>query len=195
MGAKRLSAYNRLNLGLAQIRLNQPIEAEQEIIAARQVLAEVDDKFGLAVSYSYMGLALEREGRPGDAAASFETASEMQKSAGAAGYVIDATAGLGRCALLFDDLALAVQSADEVWDYLQESGAAGLEFPILAFESCAAIFERAGNTQAYRDTVETGYRELMDWAQKISKSDWQDSYLHNVEEHGALIGRWEQLDG
>lgn len=195
MGAKRLSAYNRLNLGLVQIRLRRPANARQEIEAARQVLVDVDDKFGLAASYSYMGMAFERDGLLEQAATSFEIGVEMMHEIGAAGYAIDATAGRSRCALLRDDRVQAELLANKVWAYLRQTGASGLEFPLLAFESCALVFESTGDMPALQATVKASYRELTERAERISDDQWRNSYLHNVPEHRALLERWERLSG
>ena len=193
MGARRLSAYNRLNLGLAQTRLGRPVDARQEIEASRPVMEGVEDNFGLSVSYTYLGLALEAGELTDQAAAAYETAAGLLRQAGAAGFAVDASAGRCRCALMQGDRSLAERLADEVWDYLRQSGASGLEFPLLAFESCARVFEASGNEVALRASIEAGYRELVERAQKISDSEWRDSFLHNVPEHRALGKRWEQL--
>jgi tetratricopeptide (TPR) repeat protein len=195
MGARRLSAYNRLNLGLVEIRVRQLNNARREIEEARQALVEVDDRFGIAASYSYMGMVLESEGQAGQAAASYEIAAQMMAELSAAGYSIDAMAGHSRCALLDNDLTLAEQLANEVWTYLRQSGAGGLEYPLLAYESCALVFESAGNRAALQAVVEASYDELMKRAQQISDEAWRDSYLHNVPEHLALIKRWKKSSG
>jgi tetratricopeptide (TPR) repeat protein len=195
MGARRLSAYNRLNLGLAQIRLRRLASARQEIELAHQALLEVDDKFGVAASHSYLGMALERDGQPAQAAANYETAGQMMGDIGATGYAVDATAGLSRCALLGDDESQAEQLANEVWAYLRQTGAGGLEFPLLAFESCAQVFESVGNETDLQATIRASYHELSQRARRISDVEWRNSYLHNVPEHQALIERWERVTG
>jgi hypothetical protein len=119
----------------------------------------------------------------------------MMAEISAAGYSIDAMAGHSRCALLGGDQALAKQLADEVWTYLRQSGPGGLEFPMLAYESCALVFESAGDSAAHQAIVETSYDELMKRAQRISDDTWRDSYLHKVPEHRALVARWEKLSG
>ncbi len=193
MGASRLSAYNRLNLGLALVRLGRPADALREIEAARPELIAVGDRFGLSVTYTYMGLALEADRQADQAAASYEEAVEMLRQIDAAGYAIDAVAGRSRCALIQEDLQLAEVLAVEIWEYLRQSGASGLEFPLLAYESCARAFEAAGNEAAFRSTVEAGYRELMDRAKRISDGEWRSALLHNVPEHRALGEMWERL--
>jgi tetratricopeptide (TPR) repeat protein len=193
MGALRLTAYNRLNLGLAWTRLGQPAEALLELETAQQLLSSIDDKFAGAVSHTYMGLTLEVDGQTDQAAEAFELAAELMGDIGASGYAMDATSGCGRCALLSEDNSRAAELAGKVWTYLREAGASGLEFPMLAYESCARVFERTGNLEGYRAAVETGYGDLMSRAQKISDDAWRSSYLHNVPENRALVDRWEQL--
>jgi predicted ATPase/class 3 adenylate cyclase len=193
MGARRLSAYNRLNLSLAEIRLQHPASARQEIESARQVLTEVDDRFGTAVSYTYMGAAFETEGESKQAAAAYESAVRMLREMGATPYAMDALAGSARCALLCDNAVLAIQLASEVWAFLRESGPGGLEFPLLAYESCALAFVNEEDDQAYRAAVAAGYDELMERAQRISDNEWRGSFLRDVPEHKILIERWQKL--
>lgn len=193
MGAPRLSAYNRLNLGLAQIRLGQPIDARQEIEAARQELEAVGDNFAVAVSYSYLGLALEAGEQCDQAASSYQSATEMLRQADATSHSIDAVAGRARCARSQGDLAGAQRLAGEVWHYLRQSGASGLEFPLLAYESCARIFDVAGDETLFRATVEAGYDELKARADRISDGEWRDAFLNKVPEHRMLIEMWRQL--
>jgi hypothetical protein len=66
---------------------------------------------------------------------------------------------------------------------------------MLAYESCALVFESAGDSAAHQAIVEASYGELMKRAQRISDDTWRDSYLHNVPEHRALVARWEKLSG
>ena len=188
-----MSAYNRLNLGLIQIRLDRPAEARLEIEAARPMLTEAGDTSAFSITYSYMGLALEADRQAGQAAASYETAVKKLKQLGASGYAVDGLAGQARCALVQNDLPLAKRLASEVWDYLRQSGASGLEFPLLAFESCARIFEATADEAALRAAVEAGHRELMQRAARISDPEWRQSFLQNVPEHHDLLIRWERL--
>lgn len=193
MGAKRLGAYNHLNLGLAETRLGRSAEARQEIETARQVMIEVDDKFGIAASHSYLGFALENENQWEDAADSYEVAARMMQEIGTVTYATDARAGQARCVLLCGNKTLAERLADEVWVYLRQSGPGGLEFPSLAFESCALVLANTGDQSAYRAAVKAGHDELLERAQKISDGEWRNSFLSNVPEHSTLIERWKEL--
>jgi tetratricopeptide (TPR) repeat protein len=194
MGARRLSVYNRLNLSLAQTRLGRPVDARQEIETTHKVLASFQDNFALAISYSYLGLAQESGGQAEQAAVAYEAAIEMLTEMSAAGYAVDAMAGRCRCALLQDDIPTARRLASEVWEYLRQSGVSGLEFPLMAIESCARAFESAGDEDAFQATVVAGYLELMERAEKISDGEWRSAFLHNVPEHQAVRQRWERLE-
>jgi hypothetical protein len=90
------------------------------------------------------------------------------------------------------NVPVAERLANEVWDHLRQSGASGLEFPLLAYESCARVFEATGNRSAYRDVVEAAHHELLERAERISDAEWRNAFLHNVPEHRALVEMWEQ---
>ncbi|HSR30075.1 MAG TPA: AAA family ATPase [Anaerolineae bacterium] len=193
IGARRLGAYNRLHLCLAHTRLGEPSAAKQLLEAARPILHQVEDVFGQAVCCTYLGFALEAAGQPGSAVSAFDEARHSLDRTGATGYAADALAGLCRCVLAQNQFDQAKQHTQEVWSYLAQHGAGGLEFPILAYQTCAMAFEAAGDTVQYMEAVKAGYDELMDRAGRISAPDWRRSFLHNVAEHRAIIEMWERL--
>ena len=56
----------------------------------------------------------------------------------------DALAGLARNSLSVGEAAQALEYTRGVWEYLVENGAQALEFPILAYQTCAQVFAAAG---------------------------------------------------
>jgi hypothetical protein len=187
IGARRLSAYNRLHLCLAHTRLGEPAAALRLLESARSVLREVEDVFGQAVCCTYLGFALEASGQPASAASTFDDARQKLGQTGAAGYAADALAGLCRSALAQDQVGQAEQHALEIWSYLAQHGTGGLEFPILAYQTCAQAFEASGNVSRSQAAVEAGYNELMARAERISDPDWRRAFLENVAEHRTVV--------
>jgi hypothetical protein len=66
-----------------------------------------------------------------------------------------------------------------------------MEFPMLAYETCADIFTAAGQASLARSVIEAGYHELMRRADRISLPEWRQTFLEQVPEHYRLQGCWQ----
>jgi tetratricopeptide (TPR) repeat protein len=190
-GARREAAYNALNLGLARIRMGQAGDALVLLQQAGSELGTVGDEFGHACGLSYQALVHEARGQMEEAAACFQQAMEKHKSIGVEAYAFDAQAGLARVSLAAGRLGQAEHHAGLVWDFLEARHAAGMEFPIWAYLTCASVFQALGAIDHGRTAFESGYQELMDRAEKIGDPAWRKSFLENVPEHRQLIRLWE----
>jgi tetratricopeptide (TPR) repeat protein len=192
LGARQLSAYNRLHLCLAHARLGEHSAAKQMLEAAAPVLKQVGDTFGEAVCCSYLGIALEAAEQTAAAHTAFVEAREKLNQIGAKVYAIDALAGICRCALIQGDLGRAEQYTSELWDYLTRHTAGGLEFPILAYLTCTQVFQALDDTSRALAAIQSGRDELMTRAEKISKSEWRQSFLRDVAEHRTIVDLLER---
>lgn len=186
IGARREGAYALLNLGLTYWRLADDVTAQKKISQGRDTLGDLHDAFGYAAGLSYLGLVLEHVGDMTNAQASFEQARDAFVGLGVAGYAHDALVGRARCALTQGNLDEARQCATEVWGYLEQHQAQGLEFPVRAYLTCAEVFEALGEADKSRAAIEAGRRELAQRAGKISDVAWRQSFLENVSEHQAI---------
>jgi hypothetical protein len=65
-----------------------------------------------------------------------------------------------------------------------------MEFPILAYQTCADLFAAVGDVERSRVAIEKGYRELLDRAERIGDPAWRFSFLENVPEHRTITERW-----
>jgi hypothetical protein len=61
-----------------------------------------------------------------------------------------------------------------------------MEFPILAYLTCARVFEKAGDQERRQRSIEDGYKQLMVRAEKISDSKWRKVYLMEVFENQEI---------
>jgi hypothetical protein len=122
------------------------------------------------------------------AQAAFEEAHAAMTAIGAEGYATDALAGIARCLLAQGDYGAAQSAAEAVWSYLS-NGKGGMEFPLLAHETCAAAFEMNGNAVVAGMVGRAGYALLMEEANKISDPRWRESFLEEIAEHRALVQR------
>lgn len=193
IGYRRESAYNRLNLGLAYLRDGDSRAARLVLEQSIPELVAIGDTFGQAASQSYLALSLEQSGEVVDAEKHFKESYEIFSQIGVRGYTNDALAGLARCLLAQGQLEAAHQHAKRVWDDLEGHGAGGMEFPILAYRTCADIFDALGDSENAFKAVEVGYRELMNRANRISNLEWRNSFLENVPEHRSMIEMWKRF--
>ncbi|MGD8586280.1 MAG: hypothetical protein PVJ75_13105, partial [Chloroflexota bacterium] len=186
VSARHLTLYAWLNLGLIGWRRGDYETTAKRLTGTIDELAALGDAFGRAAGLSYLGLVLEGCGDQIAAQRKFQEAHDAFGAAGQEAYAHDARAGLLRCSLEVNDLAGARVLADELWTYLAGGGARAMEFPALAFVSCARAFDQLGDSQLARDVVAAGYEDLTDRAGKIRDLDWRRSFLENVEEHRTL---------
>ncbi len=206
-GARRLRAYNLANLGLAYWRSGEGRTARRLEEQALDELRTSGDAFLWAECEMYLGLIAEGAGDNAGAAQRFADAQERFNHIGMNALATDALAGLARCALAQGRLDEARQQASEVWKYLAEHGAERMEFPTRAYLIAADIFDAlgpstppasaAGSAQddLARQVIESGYRELIERAEKISDGQWRKSFLENVKEHREMVEMYERSTG
>jgi predicted ATPase/class 3 adenylate cyclase len=185
-GARRESAFNLLNLGLVHWRSGNAAAAQQALEQAVRELTAIGNRFGQAAGQSYLGLVFEQSGEAARAAQHFATAGAQFDEIGARSFAADARAGLARSQLQLNQMKEAQQLVSEVWNYLQQHGPQGLEFPIRAYLTCAEVFTASGAAQLAQTALAAGQRELQARAAKISDTAWRQSFLENIPEHRTL---------
>lgn len=195
LGALRPHGYNLLNLGLVRWRMGEGWTALHLFEQARSRLEAHGDAFGLGEMHAYKALAQEQLGDVDDASDSYKKAKEMLEEIGLQGFAQDTLAGLARCALVKGDHKEAQKYVSELCDYLDNHEAKNLEFPIQAYQTCANVFEELGDEEKAQDAIKRGYREIISRAEKISDTEWRESFLENVPENLALRERWELIAG
>ncbi len=187
IGARRCVAYGLLNLGLAEWRLDQPQVACQSLQLSQAELQALGDQMGLASRQFYLGLALEKAGQATEAIAQFESARAVFERLGAASQVVEAQAGLARLALQRGDLPQAEQEARQIIAYLEQHGPQGLELPILAYLTCARVFQALGDVEQLHQTLLSGRNELQVRLSRIREAAWRETFLEAIPEHGELM--------
>jgi class 3 adenylate cyclase/tetratricopeptide (TPR) repeat protein len=193
IGLRRGVAYGRLNLGLAYFRNGEDSKARQVLESAIPELQAIGDTFGEASGQTYTALTQEQAGEVDAAAKSFSSAKDIFNRIGVQGYAVDASAGLARCWHALGQGDDAEQEARQVWDYIEQQGEKGMEFPILAYLTCANILEGREEGEEAHSIIDMGYRVMMERADKISDGNWRKSFLEKVPEHQALIEMWESF--
>jgi class 3 adenylate cyclase/predicted ATPase len=182
----RLIAYNQLNLGLTYYRLGNYKHGRDYLERTLVACKEINDAFALAACHNYMGMTFEGSDDLDTAEKNFETAWETFNQIGASGYAMDALSGLARCALETGKLDQARKNSIEICTYLEENGSQGMEFPTLSYLTCAKVFEGTGDEERRRDSIEKGYQQLIERAEKISDPVWKRTYLKEVSENNSI---------
>jgi hypothetical protein len=136
---------------------------------------------------------LEQDGRLAEALAGFEQAVSTLKEIGTVGNLFDAEAGLARCLLKLQRLDEAQERAFPLWHHLREQAGARMEFPVMAYETCADVFAAGGQLRLARRAVAAGYGELLVRAGKISLPAWRRSFLEQVPEHCRVQDRYQKI--
>ncbi len=193
IGARRERLYTQLNLALACGRTGDATTARELLEEILPELATLGDAFAAASGKNYLGLVLEQCAEAPAAAAAFQEAHDLLAAIGARGPAMDALAGLVRCRMAKGLLDQVREGTDEIWSTLQQ-GLGGMEFPMLAYETCAAAFERLGETELGAAAARAGYLALVDQAAKIGDPEWRRSFMENIAEHRALVERIREID-
>jgi tetratricopeptide (TPR) repeat protein len=189
---RKICAYGGINLALAYVRSGNPSSAMEELQHSLVEFQAMNDAFGYAVGTTYIALAREQVGQIPDALADFTQAAAKLGEIGTPGYAHDAEAGIMRCLLSLHKLDEVEQHVASLWDYLTHHSATGMEFPVLAYESCADAFSAIGQTSLARRAVGAGYGELLIRAGRISLPEWRKSFLEQVPEHYRIQKRWQE---
>ncbi len=190
IGHRQRGAYGRLNLALAHLRNGELNSALLELEAAIPELEALQDRFGQAAGQCYLALVKEAAGEHAGAHECFARAQATLTDIGVIGCAFDATAGTVRCLLALGQIEEARQQVEGLWKHLAESGPYGMEFPVLAYLTCADLFVVVGDVERSRTAVEKGYGELLDRAEKIGDQAWRSSFLENVPEHRTITEMW-----
>jgi class 3 adenylate cyclase/tetratricopeptide (TPR) repeat protein len=193
LGARRTRAYDLQNLGLVYFRLGDGRGARQVLEESLRELAAVGDEFGRVATLQYLALEYERSGDYAGAVRRYQEAAEGLAKVGAPAFVQEARAGLARSAFGQGQLDEARAQVEALWQYLGAQGAGGMEFPLMAYLTCAELFDGLGEAEKAQAAADAGYRELMGRAEKISNLDWRQTFVEQVPEHHALVELWERL--
>jgi tetratricopeptide (TPR) repeat protein len=189
----RLIAYNQLNLGLAYYRLEEYQVAQGLLERTLIACDEIEDNFAKGSCLTYLGLNFEGVKNYILAEGNYQKAWETLNQVGAPGFAMDARAGMARCALENDHLERAETYSNEVCGFLGEDSAQGMEFPILAYLTCARVYEKLGDQERRVQSIENGRQQLMERAQNISDPVWQKVYLEQIPEHQEILDAIDNL--
>jgi class 3 adenylate cyclase/tetratricopeptide (TPR) repeat protein len=183
----------RLNLSLAYWRMGRSQDAQNLLNQVGLDLTADSDTFYRAICASYLGLVFEFSGDVDAASRHFGQASDELRTLNMKGYLHDALAGLARCAIALGSLEEAGHSVAEIWDYLCNEKGYGMEFPQMAYLTCAGVFTSLGDQEKAHQAILQAYQDISERAARISDIEWRRSFLENVPENRKLLEALAQL--
>jgi len=192
IGARHLNAFTRLNYGLACLLVGDLSQARQALEQSLRELVIIQDQFGQAAGWLYLGRLYEEEGEFALAQGHYNQALECFEKSALPEYACDARAGLARCHLRQGKITQAATITRQVWAALGEQEGKGMEFPILAYHTCAQVFISGQEYTAAKEVLTTGRRVLVESASRIKDPAWRAIYLEQVAENRALIENWQK---
>ena len=144
IGFNKGIVYSQLNLGLAYLRLGEQLSRQAGVGAGAPGAIGVDH-FGLLWAITYLGWQPKQLANQRLPSERFAEAWQRLDALDMYGNGQDAKAGLARCHLRPAETAQALEHTRRVWEYLMQNGSQALEFPILAYQTCAQVFNAAGD--------------------------------------------------
>jgi class 3 adenylate cyclase/tetratricopeptide (TPR) repeat protein len=193
IGAQVQAYYAQLNLGLAAWRSGTLAEARQRLESALAHAGEIADPFAVASNRTYLALALESMGEFDGAVDQFSSAMDAFLELGVSGPALDARAGLARCLAERGQEQAAQLHTVRVWDELETQGSQGLEFPLLAYQTCVENFAAAGERERAKQAAAAGINELQARAARIQEPGWRKAYLEKIPEHQVIAALGREL--
>jgi tetratricopeptide (TPR) repeat protein len=191
IGVRSFHAYGCLNLGLAYLRLGDLAASLEVLEQCLPDLHAMNDILDFATGQTYVAMVMEQSGRLGEALAGYQQAVGMLREIGALGNLYDAQAGAARCLLAMGRLKEARQHVTPLWDYLKQYAGVRMEFPGLAYETCADVYSAAGQATLARRAIRGGYGALLIRVGKISSPEWRHSFMEGIAEHRRICQRWQ----
>jgi hypothetical protein len=98
-----------------------------------------------------------------------------------------AAAALAECAVLQAQLDEALKYVKIAWDFLQTMGLIGLDNPAMIYRQCAEVYDALGDEETVQVALESGYRTIMDVANRITITEWKQSFLENEPLNRAFL--------
>ena len=192
IGAQRVSAYHRLNLGLSYSRTGQHKEGYQVLERAAAEMEKYQDKYGQGVCQTYIGLLLESDIKLERSQYHFNMAYEIMNELGFVGYANDALAGRARNSLIAGNIQDANELANKVYDYILQYAVKGMEFPILAYLTCIKVWKLTKDYDRVEECVNAGYDRLLELKERIRDPVLRESFIECVPEHKELHAEWHR---
>jgi tetratricopeptide (TPR) repeat protein len=149
----------------------------------------IGNRFAQADCLSFLGFYEAEAGEWALAAGHLAEARALYEQVEPGSHKIDLQAIQARCLLALGREEEARAQAVEAWAHMRERGAEGIDlhFPSRMYGCIADVFAELDAGASAQTVVETGRRDLLCRAEKISDETWRKSFLENVAENRDLM--------
>jgi tetratricopeptide (TPR) repeat protein len=178
-----------LNSGLAHFHLGDYDEALVILNGAMELIMRRRLERYVPFVVTYLAMAYEGKGEHDRAAELYRTGRDRRRDSGLGGLAQDDVAGLLRLAVTRRDVASTRRYARELGDWFEKQGDSGLEDPILAYLSLSEAQELLGDIEDSRDTIDAGYRLMMERARLLTDEETVRTYLDEVPTNRKVQAR------
>jgi tetratricopeptide (TPR) repeat protein len=131
-------------------------------------------------------------GELAEAASAYTKALHLRREIGQAAAAIDDLAGLARVALQQGDLAQAETNAEEMWQWLQEKGTAGILNPLQVYVTVANVWQANGRVDEAQEALSQANQLLQQQAERFTSRERRRAFLENVSLHREIVARVAQ---
>ena len=183
---RRGEALTAENLGLVLHDLGDDGAARRYCEQALAIEREIGDRQGEAYALTYLGLALEGLGELGAAAEAYREAAAIRTEIGQEGPALYDRVGLARIAAKQGRVEEAVAQVEAALAWMEEHGAASVEYPFHVYLSAAEIYTAAGQPERAQEVISTAHALLMERAGRISDEKARRTFLEDVPVHRAI---------
>ena len=200
IGDRHSRAYNIVNLGSVLLLSGRHQAARELFEQGLHEATALDDASLRAGELCELGRLAEMMGDYAGATGYLEEAQGIFAGLAMTAEIMQTDAVLAKCDLGQGRPEEGRRRATQVWDYLQEHGAAALGEAVETYLALADVFGALAETRgadnashAARAILEAGHDLVMARAAKISDPTWRRSFLENVPPNRTIVERWQRL--
>jgi tetratricopeptide (TPR) repeat protein len=193
LGARRLVAYDLMNLTELYLNTGDLLRANQSANQALHEITQVQDAKGTLFTLCLVGLTLLEMGDTPGAIRRFQEARQMLSGARQEALLCQVNVALAAAYVQAGQLEAAQSLAGEAWAYLKPHGWVGMSLPGWTYLTLAETFDALGDELRYREAVEAGYQTVLAVAETIDVPAWRQTFLEEVPAHRKILELWERV--
>lgn len=172
--------------------------ARQYVRHGLAIKRDINDRRNEAYSLNYLGFVLLGSGEWNAAQEAYRQACDLRRELGENALAIDSLAGLAQAALAQGDTGRAVAYVDQILDWIAARGVAGIEYPVLVYQSCyralaAAADDDSAKLARARAVLYDGHKLLQERANHIQDQALRRQFLENVPFNRDLLAACQEV--
>ncbi|NJN67601.1 MAG: tetratricopeptide repeat protein [Chloroflexaceae bacterium] len=187
IGDEAGQAYILANLGLVAYEQGRLPEAEAILTDGLKRSQTLDDSYLVSIFLSYLGMVSLRANQVDQAMEQAGKALEIRRELDLPMSTTHNLATLAVASLLHEDIATALDYARQSQAILDACQGEGPETPQRDYFLCSQVFDRVGETEAARNTLQLAYDLVMARAEKMTDPALRQSFLEGVPVNRQIV--------